>query len=380
MNHYLHNAKAFINNLPYKEKPYGSRNWGHPWHSVCSYHGKLKPSIAHFLISMFTDAGNTVLDPLCGVGTIPFEASLQGRIGIGNDLSELAFCVSKAKLEKPDQTAADQVTEQLKQYIDKHLSELSFEDAPYLDFGLNHSLREYFHPDTYRELILARKFFLRDFHHISAEQAIVFSALLHVLHGNRPYALSRTSHPLTPYAPHGAYLYKNVVEHVRAKLKRIYSCDEFPSYLYGKTILGDFSNLYGINADAVITSPPFADSMRFYSQNWMRLWMCGWEPEQFKTAGRRFLDQQQNTNMDIYYSFFDVCARNLKPNGKLILHLGKTQKIDMAEELLKRSEKYFDLVFLGNENVASLEKHGIKDKGGTIAHQFLFLQKTGSPD
>ena len=42
-----------------------------------------------------------VLDPLCGVGTIPFEACLQGRVGIGNDLSELAYIVTKAKVEKP---------------------------------------------------------------------------------------------------------------------------------------------------------------------------------------------------------------------------------------------------------------------------------------
>ena len=40
-----------------------------------------------------------VLDPLCGVGTIPFEACLQGRVGIGNDLSELAYVVTKPKLK-----------------------------------------------------------------------------------------------------------------------------------------------------------------------------------------------------------------------------------------------------------------------------------------
>ena len=27
--------------------------------------------------------------------------------------------------------------------------------------------------------------------------------------------------------------------------------------------------------DAVITSPPFFDSTRFYLGNWMRLWFCG---------------------------------------------------------------------------------------------------------
>ena len=373
MDVYLQKAKDFMAKLPYKNAPYSSRNWGHPWHSLCSYHGKLKPAIAHFLISHFTSPGEVILDPLCGVGTIPFEACLHGRIGIGNDLSEMACCVAKAKLEKPSRDQADHVLNTLDQYIQSHLPRLAFENTPYRNFGLNHKLAEYFHPDTYRELILAREFFLQDFQNITPAQAMVFSALLHVLHGNRPYALSRTSHPLTPYAPHGEYLYKNVGQHIKKKLSLSYQCTDFSEYTPGKAIWGDFSTLDGLNADAVITSPPFAGSLRFYSQNWMRLWMCGWEPDDFKNASGRFLDQQQNKNLDIYYSFFNVCHNNLKPGGRMILHLGKTMKIDMAKELSQRAGDYFDVVYVGDENVSDLEKHGIKDKGGTTAHQFLFL-------
>jgi len=142
-----------------------------------------------------------------------------------------------------------------------------------------------------------------------------------------------------------------------------------------KAIWGDYSCLKSIKADAIITSPPFADSIRFYSQNWMRLWLCGWEPADFKTAGDKFLDQKQNSNLDVYVDFFDMCARNLKDSGIVILHLGKTKKIDMAEELSARSQDKFETVYFGNESVEALEKHGIKDKGGTTAHQFLFLRK-----
>ena len=44
-------AEDFVSCLPYKQAPYGNRNWGHPWHSLCSYHGKLKPAIAHWIVS-----------------------------------------------------------------------------------------------------------------------------------------------------------------------------------------------------------------------------------------------------------------------------------------------------------------------------------------
>lgn len=372
---FLNQANRFMDDLPYKKSPFNGRNWGHAWHSLCSYHGKLKPAIAHFLISYFTKPGDIVLDPLCGVGTIPFEASLQGRIGIGNDLSELAFCVSKAKLERPSLDKVQTAIKDLENYIIARLPQLSFDATQYRDFGLNHTLKEYFHPDTYREIIIAREYFHNRRNNLSPEDAIVFSCLLHVLHGNRPYALSRTSHPLTPYAPTGEYTYKNAIKHIDNKIKLAYKCNSFDEYCNGQAIYGDFNDLEGINADAIITSPPFADSFKFYSQNWMRLWLCGWEPDDFRTANDKFLDDKQNTNFDIYYSFFEMCYRNLKPNGIVILHLGKTAKFDMAQELSLRAKKLFNIVYIGTENVENIEKHGIKDKGGTLAHQFLFLQK-----
>lgn len=375
MDEFKSKSKKFINEMPYKSKPYSGRNWGHPWHSLCSYHGKLKPAVAYFLISYFTKPGDVVLDPLCGVGTIPFEAALQGRIGIGNDLSEMAYCVSKAKLEKPERKSVDWEIESLDFYIKDYIKDKSFEDMPYRDFGLNHKLEEYFDKDTYCEIIAARNYFIDSLDDLSPEKAMVFSALLHILHGNRPYALSRTSHPLTPYAPRGEFVYKNVIEHIKAKINLSYSCTNFENYVRGKCIWGSFENLDNINADAIITSPPFANSIRFYSQNWMRLWLCGWEPEDFNKAGYRFLDQKQNLNFDVYYPFFEMCSRNLKPDGIVILHLGKTKKIDMSEELLQRAYDKFELVYKGSESVSDIEKHGIKDKGATIEHQFVFMKK-----
>lgn len=372
-------AKSFIEKMPYKQMPYSGRNWGHPWHSLCSYHGKLKPAIAHFLVEQFTEPGEIIVDPLGGVGTIPLEACLQGRIGIGNDLSELAFAVSKAKLEKPEYNECIDVLKELEDYIDvnkrsEKIHELSIR---YNDFGFNGKLPIYFHEDTYLEILCAREYFVPRLHDFSASEAMVFSCLLHILHGNRPYALSRNSHPLTPYAPTGDFIYKNVVKHIKDKLDSAYTKGNFTSYRHGQAILGDYNRLSekNIKADAVICSPPFADSIRFYMQNWMRLWLCGWETEDYKNAEERFLDQKQKKDFDIYESFFLMCYRILKPGGKVILHLGKTEKVDMAEELSKRARPFFYEVVRGSENVQKIEKHGIKDKGATIEHQYLFLIK-----
>ena len=371
----LETARQFVNNLPYKSEPYSSRNWGHPWHSLCSYHGKLKPAIAHHLVASFTKPGDVVLDPLCGVGTIPFEACLQGRIGIGNDLSELAYVVSKAKLEAPEKNEVMEAVLQLKQYIKNNVQSY-VGNTDYDNFGYNGRIPTYFHEDTYREILCARDYYKGRIPELTPPESMVFASLLHVLHGNRPYALSRNSHPLTPYAPTGEYVYKNVIEHITDKINNTYNTELGQAYVRGKAIFGDYSNInLHESVDAIICSPPFADSMRFYMQNWLRLWMCGWEPNDFKVADQKFLDIKQNNHFEIYDDFFEMCSNALKPKGIVVLHLGKTKKVDMARALSEVSQPYFDTVYIGSEDVSELEKHGIKDKGSTIQHQYLFLRK-----
>ena len=376
---FLSETKKFMNTMPYKVEPYSSRNWGHPWHSLCSYHGKLKPAIAHFLIEYFTKPGDVVVDPLCGVGTIPLEACIQKRIGIGNDLSELAFCVTKAKVEKASKDDCLRVLDELQFYIEseKDSNTVDLQVQRYENFGYNGKLSSYFHETTFKEILCARNYFVPKIKNLSSQEAMVFSCLLHILHGNRPYALSRNSHPLTPYAPTGDFIYKSVVDHIRDKLLVSYKKGEFANYSFGQAIYGDYQDLttYNISADAVICSPPFADSIRFYMQNWMRLWLCGWEESDYKNAESIFLDQKQKNDFDVYTSFFKMCYDILKPKGKVILHLGKSKNVDMAEELSKRAMSYFDEVNRGTENVEGIEKHGIKDKGSTVEHQYLFLIK-----
>ncbi len=369
------NKALAFEQLPYKTAPYGSRNWGHPLHSLCSYQGKLKPAIAHFLIDYFTEVGDTVLDPLSGAGTIPLEAFLNGRKALANDLQELGFILSSAKISRPSHDKVIKEVDRLIRYVNENKNNLDLAKEDEKDFGMNGKIHEYFHEENLKEVLLARKYMANNQCN-SVERALVYSCLLHILHGNRPYALSRKSHPVMPLKPSGEFEYRNLEERLYAKVARSLKSYEGADTINGEATIGSYENLgYDNEIDAVITSPPFAASTRFYIANWMRLWMAGWQAEDFKIKKFDFLEEKQKKNLDIYLDFFEKAHKWLKPNGKLILHLGKTKKFNMAEELATLCQPRFEVVHAFDEDVAGAEKFGLKDQGATFAHQYLFLIK-----
>jgi hypothetical protein len=375
-------AEHFCEAAPHRLGEYARRDWGGPLHSLCSYQGKLKPAIAHFLITWFTSPGDRVLDPLAGVGTIPLEARRERRIGIASDLSPLADAVCRAKLEPIDHQAVWVELASLASYLkEHHEDDLSSEDV---EFGLNGPIREYFHEDTLRELLLARRYFLDG--HCDASPStrdVLRSSLLHILHGNRPYALSRRSHPVTPFAPTGPTVYRPVVEALGQRLTRImpYLLDLGRQGMDGAAYLSDFRALQlDESVDAVITSPPFSKSVRFWSSNWMRMWFAGWSPQDFKTEPNKYLEVEQRKHFAAYGEFAASMHRLLRPGGLLVMHLGETATLNMAESIKPMLEPYFVVEYAGRESVTDTESHGLRDKGATVAHWYLFATARQEPD
>lgn len=366
-------AELFCESAPHRFGSFSKRNWGGTLHSLCSYQGKLKPSIAHFLISWFSEPGQSILDPMGGVGTIPLEARRQGRVGISSDLSPLADAVSRAKLEAfaPQDVWAG--LDNLDRYLRDPANVPEYDTA---EFGLNGPIRTYFHEDTLREVLLARRYFMEELSPVpAAARDVIRSSLLHILHGNRPYALSRRSHPVTPFAPTGDPVYRPVIGALRSRLDRV-----VPELLdlarlgpAGESHLADFRKLQlDTQVDAVITSPPFSKSLRFWSSNWMRLWFVGWKPEDFKTEPKRFLEVEQKDHFGVYAEFAASMAGLMKPGGTLVMHLGETASVNMANAITPLLSEYFDVKHVGRESVANTETHGLRDKGATVAHWYVF--------
>ena len=365
----------FKETLPHQQGRFAKRNWGHPLHSLCSYQGKMKPSLAAHLAKTFTTPGGKMLDPFSGVGTIPFEAALNGVECWGFDISPPAVHVTAGKIGRCSAAECEETVKWLGDYLQNHeVRPAERESTESIRF--NGSLASYFHKKTLDEILLARRYFL-DTPPANASQSLVFACLLHILHGNRPYALSRRSHPITPFAPTGEAEYRALIPRVRDKMERSLAVPIPDGFTYGHSIHQDATEWWPAHIeelDAVITSPPFFDSTRFHLGNWMRLWFCGWEPNDFQERPLAFVDERQKRSFDVYFPIFRQCRERLKSDGVVVFHLGASRKCDMAKELARIASTWFRVADIYSECVSHCESHGIRDKGSVVSHQYLVLQ------
>jgi DNA modification methylase len=365
----------FKRDLPHQAEDFAKRNWGHPLHSLCSYQGKMKPSLAHHLVKTFVPDGGRMLDPFGGVGTIPFEAALEGIQNWSFDISPAGYQIATAKVGLLQAAECARAERELESFIEAGTVENS-ELAAARKIHFNGPLPDYFSPKTFKEILLARRFFLERPPR-SASESLVFASLLHILHGNRPYALSRRSHPITPFAPTGPAEFRPLMPRLREKVARSLETPRSERFREGKVIVQDATSWWPrevCDLDAIITSPPFFDSTRFYLANWMRLWFCGWEANDFRVQPLAYVDERQKQGFEIYEPIFRQARERLKADGVLVLHLGKSRKCDMAQELVKIAVRWFRVADIFTETVEHCESHGIRDKGTVTAHQFLILQ------
>ena len=300
---------------------------------------------------------------------------MNGVESFGFDISPPAVHITAGKIGRWSALECEKIVENLEEQLQNtEVEPDQIESAQSIRF--NGPLTSYFHKRTLDEILIARKYFL-DNRPSTASQSLVFSCLLHILHGNRPYALSRRSHPITPFAPSGDANFRALIPRLREKLNRSMSAPLPEGFTYGHSAFQDATAWWPTHVDqldAVITSPPFFNSTRFHMGNWMRLWFCGWEASDFQQRPLSFVDELQKTSFDVYKPILRQCRERLKLGGVTVFHLGESKKCDMAKELARVARHWFRVADTFTECVTHCESHGIRDKGTVVNHQYLVLQ------
>lgn len=328
------NIREMIENISKREwvnEPYVRQSWGSWLHRISPYVGRIKPAFAHFLIEYSTIKGDVILDPFGGIGTIPAEAMLMGRNTISNDLNPYAIYISKAKAEKKKDL------DTLINYIDSievDTKNVDISDIP--DW-----VKEYYNQETLKEIIFFKKKLEAD------NQFFLLGNLIGISQGHRPGHLSKPCAWTLPYKPRpdDPGEYREVKSRLIDKIKRTYK-DDFKPEGTMEVVFGDARKLQvaSDSIDAIISSPPYFDTLDYINSSRLRLAICGYYDEEEKKNIKNSLIQQYDSYLEGMEKCISEFKRVLKKNGRCIIVVGdvfkKKKIINTAEQLKPIFEKY----------------------------------------
>ncbi|XOB42291.1 MAG: DNA methyltransferase [Candidatus Nealsonbacteria bacterium] len=347
------------NNNVWKYLP---KRWGHSFHPMCSYLAMFPPSIPRYFIEQFTEPGDVVLDPFSGRGTAPLEACVSGRIGIGIDLSPLAYILTAAKINSP---VFKSVLRRIKNLRAGY-------KRPNIDYIPN-DIKMLFDG----RLTLPQIVYLRN--NLSQKRKIdrfLLASLVGILHGNYNNAMNDSSY-LSISMPNTfsmspnyirRYVKKNhihklpidVFKKLTAKVERLFK-NGVPStkgYAY-RANARKFASLRNpefktSNVKLIITSPPYLKVVNYGTYNWIRLWLLG---ESIEKINKELLLDDKHSIKSYEHFLGDVlnqCERVLRPDGICAFVIGdieeqdknaKRKSYNLSEEIWNRLKQKTKLNF-----------------------------------
>jgi methylase of polypeptide subunit release factors len=308
----LQDRVRLLETAPWKKEPFSKQTWGHSYHRIAPYVGRIKPAIAHWLLKLFSNEEDTVFDPFCGIGTIVLEADLQKRNAIGVDLNPLAIAVASAKLDR--RTAENQIT-----WIDS----LDFTPCKSDLAELPNFVHEYYHKKTLCELVAIRDSCVeegRDF---------LLGCLLGISHGHRDIHLSIRTGYIIPYIPkpRPPKVYKEVKTRLRRKAGLMHRDKPEPACKGTRIINCDTRKLPLDSGfvDLIISSPPYFDTLDYVHSNRLRLAVLGHGREEMEELSKGTIQQRQGYLTDMQTVGKELW-RVLKKDGLCIFVLGDVRR------------------------------------------------------
>ena len=346
------NALDLLSSCGWRKKPYDRQHWGIWLHSLSPYQGRITPSFAHWLIKIFSKKGDTVLDPFCGVGTVPLEAALLKRKTIGNDLNPYAHLITKAKFVTGK---LEDNLNYLKTIQSIDISDVTTDDVP--DW-----IKAYFEERTLKEIIFLAEKFKKE------KQDFLLGCLMGILHGNRPGYLSVYTGCIIPMKPrskdHPNFRpdkdtpeYRATLPRLAAKVMRMF-VSPFPYEMNGKIFKEDTRrlSLKDNTVDVIVSSPPYYDTLDYVNVNKVRLYFLD-QDEQKQDELKDELIQDKSTYIEEMIKCGKELKRVLKPNKYLVFILGDVHytksSINTAEEVCQvyQSELEFKHITIVNDEI-----------------------------
>lgn len=268
-------------------------------HYLFRYPAKFHPPVVRQLIEDYSAAGERVLDPFCGSGTLLVEAAAAGRNARGTDLDPVAVFVSRVKTRRYRmrhlRATAGRLLESLERY---ERPKQEYEERQHVDLTMHEAERErgcLWMPDIPRMEHWFRRY-------VAVDLARVFDCIhrLAMPTSHRAFlrlcfaSILRASSNADPVPVSGlevtSYMLRrdeagrivNPFELLRIAVRKgLDAAEEYCGAVSGRVVVGasvaNATNLSGRmrGVDVVITSPPYHNAVDYYRRHALEMYWLG---------------------------------------------------------------------------------------------------------
>lgn len=264
------------------------------WYAFGRYYAMFPPSFAYDAVTGLTSNGQLVLDPFCGRGNGPFAATVLGRRSVGIDVNPLAWLYTAAKLRPP---------RRLQSVLDR-LTDIGRGCRRRDRKGVSRFERMAWAPAVRSFLRAARREL--DWRANEVDRTLMGFVALH-MQDKVGSGLSNHLWPTIACSPTYAVKWWTRNGFVRPpdldpvavladKIRRRYKYGT-PKQAEGKALLGDAGGELGrqtvMDADLLLTSPPYIGVTDYWNDHWIRLWMLGHSFRKNWTRSAKFGNQSE---------------------------------------------------------------------------------------
>jgi len=298
-------------------------------HGFHTYPARMHPETASRLVHAFARAGDTVLDPFCGSGTVLVEALLANRRAIGTDLSPLAVLLAKCKTRPRSQRELDALLD---------AARVCAETADKRRLARAGATRRFppedvavFEPHVLLELDSLRDGIARNPDSVvRSDLWLVLSALLVKLSKKRGDTSEEVA-PRRTAAGYTAKLFVKKTDELTRRLAEFASLLPSPPPPPARVTLDDATALRSITTrdriDAIVTSPPYAATYDYVAHHALRMRWLGLDASALEEGeigarrnyGRASAGDARNTWSNELAQFLTAAARVLPQDAPMVL-------------------------------------------------------------
>lgn len=316
-------------------------------HDLHWYPGTFPPQIPRLLVSLFSDPGDRVLDPFCGIGTTLLQCIKSKRFAVGIECNPVGYLASSAKILRHSPSNLSSRLAAFRRTVDSvgRVPGL-FDDCKTrrTEIGKSHGGRDWFHADTWIEL---NEIWCRCATAPACVRALVrcaFSSILKPCSGQREHwgYVADNMRPKRPLYFSATVLFTNallrVERQIEALAEELSPWAEFRPFAKESRVLNvdvRHADLPEESVDLIVTSPPYAGVTDYARSQRLTFEWFDWDLEQSSglEVGARWKRFRKNAVMQYLADMQAVACRLsvwLRKHGVCVCVIGQsnTRNVD----------------------------------------------------